>query len=140
MESSSTSTFIPKARQERQREKLVEVMFEFLQQNLKVSDLVMSDDKQSSEDLAQQLDEISTPPICCTAEAEAQEDYVEKLYELLSEHGLQQATWEFCVRSDQREFHQAFIAAVDLQHELHYHRPPGANMVGSYIAQDSGEA
>jgi hypothetical protein len=74
---------MPKTRQERQQEKLVEVLFEFLQQNPKVSDLVMSDDKQSSEDLAQQLDEISTPPIRCTAEAEAQEDYVEKLYVLV---------------------------------------------------------
>jgi hypothetical protein len=100
----------------------------------------MSHDKQSSEDLARQLDEISTPPIRCTAEAEAQEDYVEKLYELLSEQCLEKATWEFHVRSDQREFHQAFIAAVDLQHKLHFHRPPGAKMVGSYIAQNSGEA
>jgi hypothetical protein len=86
------------------------------------------------------LDEISTPPIRCTAEAEAQENYVKKLYELLSEHGLEQATWGFHVRSDQREFHHAFIAAVDLQHELHFHRPPGAKMVGSYVTQDSGEA
>jgi hypothetical protein len=131
MESSSTSTFIPKTRQDRQQEKLVKVLFEFLQQNPKVSGLVMSDDKQSSEDLAQQLNEISTPPIRCTAEAEAQEDYVEKLYELLSEHCLKQATWEFRVRSDQREFHQAFIAAINLRHKLHFHRPPGAKMVGS---------
>jgi hypothetical protein len=116
------------------------VLFEFLQQNPKVSDLVMSDDEPSSKDLARQLDQISTPPIHCTAEAEAQEDYVKKLYELLSEHGLEEATWEFHVCSDQREFHQAFIAAVNLQHKLHFHRPPGAKMVGSYIAQDSGEA
>jgi hypothetical protein len=85
---SSTLTFIPKTRQEQQREKLVEVLFEFLQRNLKVSDLVMSDDEQLSEDLAQQLNEISAPPaIRSTTEAEAQEDYVQKLYELLSEHG-----------------------------------------------------
>jgi hypothetical protein len=142
MESSSTSTFIPKTRQEQQREKLVKVLFKFLQQNLKVSDLVMSDDEQSSEELSRHFDEISTTPIRCTAEAEAeaQEDYVKKLYELLSEHGLEQATWEYHVCSDQREFHQAFIAAVNLHHKLHYHRPPGAKMVGSYIAQDSGEA
>jgi hypothetical protein len=140
MNSSWIPTFIPKTRQERQREKLVEVLFEFLQQNPKVSGLVMSDDEQSSEDLAQQLDEISTTPIHCTDEAEAQEDYVKKLYELLSEHGLEEATWEFHVRSDQLEFHQAFIAAVNLQHKLHFHRPPGAKMIGSYIAQDSGEA
>jgi hypothetical protein len=92
MESSFTSTFMPKTRQEQQREKLVEVLFEFLQRNPKASDLVMSDDEQLSEDLARQLDEISTPPIRCIAEAEAQEDYVEKLYELLSEHGLEKAT------------------------------------------------
>jgi hypothetical protein len=141
MDSIWTSTFIPKTKQEQQREKLVEVLFKFLHQNPKVSDLLMSDEEQSSDDLAQQTDEISpTPIVCCTAEAEAQEDYVEKLYELLSEHGLEEATWEFHVRSDQREFQQVFIAAVDLQHELHFRRPPGAKMVGSYIAQDLGEA
>ena len=72
-------------------------MFEFLQRNSKVSDLVMSDDDLLSEKLARQIDEISPTPIRSTAEAEAQDDYVEKLYELLSGHGLKQATWEFHV-------------------------------------------
>jgi hypothetical protein len=70
MDSSWTSTFIPKTSQEQQQEKLVEVLFEFLQQHPKVSDLVMSDDKQLSNNLAQQTDEISPTPIRCTAEAE----------------------------------------------------------------------
>jgi hypothetical protein len=55
------------------------VLLELLQQNPKVSDLVMSDDEQPSDNLAQQTDEISPTPVHCTAEAEAQADYVEKI-------------------------------------------------------------
>ncbi len=81
-------------KRKRQQEMLAEILSDFMKRNPKVADLVQSDDSESSAALN---DEISPLLIRCPAEAEAQDDYVEKLCKLLSENGLEEATWEFHV-------------------------------------------